>query len=53
MKFPIPNYRAMLDSMARKKVFDTIDLQEGLLQNPLYPEVSKLTAFVTLHAVYE
>ena len=53
MKFPLQNYRAILDRMSGKKVFATLDLRQGFLQVPLHPDAIALTAFATPDGLYE
>lgn len=53
LKFPLQNYRAILDRMKGQRVFGIIDLRQGFHQIPLDPESRRLTAFATPDGLHE
>jgi hypothetical protein len=53
MRFPLQNAKALLERMAGKRVFGTLDLRSGFHQVPLHPDAVPLTAFATPDGLYE
>src|SRR3546814_15535250 len=47
LRYPLPNARALLESVAVNKVFATLDLRSGFNQVPLAPEARHLPGFAT------
>lgn len=53
MKFPLPHTKTILERMAGRRVFATLDLRQGFHQIPLERNARHLTAFSTPEGLYE
>jgi hypothetical protein len=53
MKFPLPHTKTILERMAGRRIFATLDLRQGFHQIPLEQEARHLTAFSTPEGLYE
>ena len=50
--YPMPSMKDLIATIGSKKIYSTVDLQQGFLQIPLAPESRPLTAFSTSHGRY-
>lgn len=53
LKYPMQNTKVLLERMAGKTVFGTLDLRSGFHQVPVNDEAVPLTAFATPDGLYE
>ena len=51
--FPLPRIDDLLDQLARKKVFSTLDAKSGYWQIKMADKAKAKTAFVTMNGLYE
>ena len=50
--YPMPSMKDLIATIGSKKIYSTVDLQQGFLQIPLAEESRPLTAFSTSHGRY-
>eukprot|EP00762_Andalucia_godoyi_P008723 ANDGO_04722.mRNA.1 Retrovirus-related Pol polyprotein from transposon 17.6 len=53
LKYPLQNAKELLDRMAGKKIFASLDLKSGFHQMPLDEKSIPLTSFATSHGLFE
>ena len=51
--YPMPSMRDLIATIGSKRIYSTLDLQQGFLQIPLAYESRPLTAFSTSHGRYQ
>ena len=53
MKYPLQNTKTVLERMAGRHIFGTLDLRSGFHQVPIAPDSQQATAFATSDGLYE
>ena len=53
LKFPLQNYRSILDRLVGNSLYATLDLRQGFHQVPMHESSIPLTAFATPDGLYE